>query len=78
MCACLCSLLLTYSEVDLAATHHIVQEGVLSHQLQAHTETQRHRVNENITQVFMCVKQYTINRVTHIRHKKLDLKCKYA
>lgn len=24
----------TYSEVDLTASHHVVQEGVLSHQLQ--------------------------------------------
>lgn len=28
--------MLTYSEVDLAAAHHVVQEGVLSHQLQTH------------------------------------------
>lgn len=50
--------MLTYSEVDLAASHHIVQEGVLSRQLQTHTQTQRH----------LCVKQLTIHDVTHIRH----------
>lgn len=43
---CMCFYVLTYGEVDLAAAHHIVQEGVLSQQLQTHS------VNERITHVY--------------------------
>lgn len=36
---CACELALTYGEVDLAAAHHIVQEGVLSDQLHTNRES---------------------------------------
>lgn len=55
--------MLMYREVDLAAAHHIVQEGVLSHQL--HTQTQGHSVNESVTHAFMCILNYTQSMKLH-------------
>lgn len=43
------SQLLTYSEADLATSHHVVQEGVLSHQLQ----TWKHK--DTISHAFRCL-----------------------
>lgn len=40
---CACELALTYGEVDLAAAHHIVQEGVLSDQLHTNRESNMFR-----------------------------------
>lgn len=53
---CLCSLLLTYSEVDLAASHHIVQEAVLN----LHLQTQQgHVVSESISHALHTKAQVT-------------------
>lgn len=68
---CLCSLMLTYGEVDLAAAHHVVQEGVLSHQLQ--TQKQGHSVNERIPHESGFIIKDTI---TMILHTCIDFKCK--
>lgn len=48
----MCWLLLTYSEVDLAASHHIIQERVLSHQLQAQKHKDTVWINESLNNKF--------------------------
>lgn len=48
----MCWLLLTYREVDLAASHHIIQERVLSHQLQAQKHKDTVWINESLNNKF--------------------------
>ena len=68
----------TYCEVDLAAAHHKVQEGVLSYQLHTHTHKHKHThrghsVNESITCACMCILYYTqslkLHTHTYVRRK---------